>query len=466
MTRPSVRPLFFGLASSPFLAASLAATLAACGDSTEPLRDAGPTDSGMVDTSTDAGIEADGGVDAGMDAGAADAGGGIDPAEEPYRTLLNNGLPSEKYDIVVVGDGYTQPELDGAYDDHVDHVFNRMFSRRSNGATEPFWQLRGVFNVHRVHLVSNDSGIDEEDMERDTALDGTDTCGQIGSVCFVDPAKVRAEVAAALEGSDIEPDLVVVVLNTEQPVEGVVEDGEGRIAVYGGGPTGDEDLGTSERGLRQIARAMAGLALTNPGAGAYNGGEPDAPNLTLSDTGAKWSEWVGFDEPNDDQSEVGAYEGGNGFATGIYRPVAESKLTGDYPAPFDPIAREAIFLSVFEKITPFGFTSDDTSVLEDPPAIYAVPNSANVVRVSWYVDGEVVIADGEPLEGDTFGFDNWAGANGISIGEHSVEARATVRTQYEFPDCRRCPSTDNVDFVRRTSDTLTQTVTYRVVKTR
>lgn len=436
----------------------LALGLAACGDSTSDLPDAsGSMDAGLEDTGVNTDPDAGGEEDSGVDAGPGEDAGSL--LDEPYRTLQNTGLPAERFDIVVVGDGYAAGDIDGRYVAHVNHLAGRIFNRVANGSTEPFYQLRRLFNLHRIHLESNESGIDEGGEERDTALDGTTACGQLGTtVCYVDPAKVRAAVSAKLEGSDITPDLIVVVLNTNEDLEGIVEDDEGKIAVYGGGPDGDLDVDTSERALRQMARVMADLAVNDPGAGAYSGDEPDALNLTLSSSGEKWSAWLGFDEPNDSQDAVAAYEGGGGSASGVYRPVGESKLTGDYPAPFDPVAREALFLAIMEVVPPVVSHTPNTSALTNPPFLDLIIADPSLTSIRWSVDGVEV----DQLTDTRFGFTGWAMANGVGAGEHNVEARVTMQTRYRFPDCRRCRNS-TIDFVRRGAEALEPVVQWQVL---
>ena len=446
----------------PGLALALVFALA-CGDEDEPRVDGGspPADAGVPD---DAGEVDAGEVDAGeMDAGEMDAGEEeIDPSEEPFAVLRGfEGSSAARYDLVFIGDGYTVEQLNDVYDQHVDHVTARIFTRRNNGATEPFRALRDLFNVVKLYVPSPESGIDEGGETRETALDGTEVCASLGGICFVDPAKVRTAVASALEGSAFEPDLVIVTLNTAQPLEGVIEDEDGKIAVYGGGPTDGDDFMTSERGLRQIARAMADLALTTPGAGAYTGEEPSAANLSTDGTGAKWQAWLGFDAPHDEQAAVNAYEGGGGFGTGIFRPVSASKLTGDYPAPFDPVAREAIFLAVFDTVGVFDevASTSEASSLSNPTAIDAIPTSNALTTIEWRVDGEVT-----EITDSRFGFTGWAMANGLAAGPHTVEARATVETQFRFPNCRGCDFTVE-DFVRQGSERLEATRSWNVVFT-
>ncbi|MEL6188737.1 MAG: M64 family metallopeptidase, partial [Myxococcota bacterium] len=253
-------------ASRVALPLSLIASLIACSDDAPGLSDA--VDAGGSNPPADTGVKEDLGADpdmgetdlgAGMDAGAEDMGA----APEPFTTLRNQGLSAQRIDLVFVGDGYTEAELEDVYGQHVEHVADRIFTRRLRGATEPYYQFRAFFNIHRVNLASNESGIDDPatNTEVDTALDGTTGCGLGGCSPSIDTAKVKAAVDAALMGSDLNADVIIVTLNTAEPLEAAIVDANGKFAIYGGGPTDGDDVDTSERGLRQIARVMAGLAL-------------------------------------------------------------------------------------------------------------------------------------------------------------------------------------------------------------
>ena len=440
-----------------------ALVLAACSNEGPEL----PTDLGseVMDAGQDAGaIEDLGAEDAGgapdmggpIDMGFPDAGG-IDPEAEPFRTLSSSGQPEQRVDLVFVGDGYTLEELNTSYVRHIERVANYMFTRQSRGATEPFYQHRALFNVHRVHLASNESGVDDPSSgtTRDTALDGTSACAP-GALCLVDTAKARAAVDEALEGSGIVPDLIIVTLNTELPLEDAIIDENGQFAVYGGGTPTGVDLNISERGLRQVARALANLALHDPGTEAYSGEEPDAPNVSTSSTGEKWSAWLGFDADFDGQGAVSAFEGGGGFATGLYRPVPMSKLTGAIGEPFDPVAREAIVYAIYELVPVLtGHTPNDSPVM-NPDVLDAFSVEPSLVEVNWFVDGANV-----NVPGDRFGFNSWASGMNLSAGLHTVAAQATAQRRFDFPDCRRCQSAE-IPFVRTSTPTMIQTVTWEV----
>ncbi len=77
----------------------------------------------------------------------------------PYEVLsiMENGSPAEKVDLVIVGDGYRREDLEKFRKD-ARHFNDVMFS------TSPFREHRDDFNVRAIAVVSQDSGIDKPDI--------------------------------------------------------------------------------------------------------------------------------------------------------------------------------------------------------------------------------------------------------------------------------------------------------------
>lgn len=76
------------------------------------------------------------------------------------------------FGLVFVGDGYTAAEL-GSYANHVDAIVAGYF------AVEPYATYASYFAVHRVDVISNESGVDNDPLQgisKDTALDMTYWC--------------------------------------------------------------------------------------------------------------------------------------------------------------------------------------------------------------------------------------------------------------------------------------------------
>ncbi len=83
------------------------------------------------------------------------------PQAEPVTMIRNNGSSANRVDLVILGDGYTQAEIDsGKYANDVEAFVQGMF------AEEPYREYQNYFNVSRVDVVSNESGADHPDAVR------------------------------------------------------------------------------------------------------------------------------------------------------------------------------------------------------------------------------------------------------------------------------------------------------------
>lgn len=447
---------------------TLAALLVACSSSETPV-DGGFADAAAVDTGValDTGVVPDAGV---VDAGSEDAAtpdSGVRPA---FETTRDQGASTNRIDLVFIGDGYTSAELSTLYSRHINHVAGRLFASRQAGATEPFRAFNGFFNVHRVNVPSAESGIDGAGTTVDSVLGGTLEC-EPSAICHVDPALVDAELARALPAG-VEPDVVFVVLNTRERLARLVSAGQRRYVVYGGGPNmmndnqgrPQVDADTSDLALRELAKLLGGVEeeTTSPPGGAYAGAEPAAPNVTTSSV-AKWAAWLDFDVADDGIGPVGLFEGGAGFETGIWRPTEDSKmgsggLTGDVRA-FNAVVREALVFGILSRVSLFDSALDNGQVLTNPGALYAGAANTDITTLAWLVDGQLV----EEQTENTFGFTAWARANGVPDGAHEVTLRATVQTQFNFPNATGQNQSPLADFVRNAHPKLVESITWQTV---
>jgi hypothetical protein len=81
-------------------------------------------------------------------------------------TLKNNGPTDKRIDLVFLGDGYTEQELE-QYAIEVNDIASVFFQEL------PFNEYALYFNVYRVDVISNESGVDNDPtlgIDKDTAL--------------------------------------------------------------------------------------------------------------------------------------------------------------------------------------------------------------------------------------------------------------------------------------------------------
>lgn len=72
--------------------------------------------------------------------------------------LIINGQSSNRIDIVFMGDGYTSAEIASTYASQINSFLAYMFG--NTALTEPFGTYANFFNIHRIDLISEQSGAD------------------------------------------------------------------------------------------------------------------------------------------------------------------------------------------------------------------------------------------------------------------------------------------------------------------
>ncbi len=312
-------------------------------------------------------------------------------ADGEVTKMIDNGSTADRLDVVFVGDGYTAAELAKFHTDA-----EQKWAEVT--AVEPYTTYRSLFNVWTVDAVSHDSGVSGDPdpaTVRDTALGSYFWCGDIERLLCIDQPKVDAYVAKAPEA-----DLVIVLANS---------------AKYGGAgynepsaTLGYEGISTASAGHAksgQVAIHETGHSLGKladeyfypgvPDYEKYTGPEPAESNSSalsaerMAAQRAKWHRWLGEESP--DGGTVGAYEGGNYFVTGLYRPT-DNSLMRVLGKPFNLPGVESMIAGFYQHariVTPL--TPTDRTLRLRHTAKAAVPRLAGPdgrqLVVRWYLDG-------------------------------------------------------------------------------
>jgi hypothetical protein len=336
-------------------------------------------------------------------------------------TLLNNGPSSNRVDILFMGDGYTAADIAaGTYRSHVESMVKHLFA----DGQDPYPRYRNFFNVHMLEVVSSESGIDNpiQQFWRNTALDATYDCSGLTRLICIDESKARLAAVA----SPVPADIRLVTTNSSD-----YGGSGGFFAVYAGG-----NYASTEIALHELGHTFDGFGDEYAsGCGTYTGPEPVAANLTTSAAGAKWSQWIGYEQPS--IGRIGAYEGGGYCQWGIYRPSPYSKMR-TLGMPFDAVEREKIILDIYSLVDPLDDWVDNRTARGGDERLWVKVVDPNVIRVNWFVDGKAVPgATAENFRPSEYR---------VPRGTHTVTARAF----------------DPTDWVRRDRDHLEQSVTWAV----
>lgn len=389
--------------------------------------DDGTTDNGGSDGTTGDGGTNDGGTSGGGTDGSdtGTSGGGHDqpPTDSDFEwedvetldcgarghAVLDSGIGENRVNFVILGDGYTADELDDVYVSHVNRMLAEMYGEELG---LPHYLYPSFFNICRIDVVSNESGVDipDEGVEVDTAMDGwgsDDT--RLG---LIDLDKFQAELDDAMSTANIEPDWAAVTLNTDRWFN------SGGYPMIWSGGTSPVDVALHEGG-----HTFHGLADEYGGdPGPYTGGEPAEPNVTADSAGTKWSEWLGYDQ--DQIGEIGTYEGGRYYDTGIWRPSGNSKMNL-VPARHNAPSVQKVILDIYTLVRPIDDFAPKTSG-DLPPALGLRIVDEDMLEVDWEVDGELVLEGAGPRI--------WTDELELSPGSHEVAARVYDPTPWVRSD--------------------------------
>ena len=247
--------------------------------------------------------------------------------------IVDNGSESDRFNIVLVAEGYQAAELTQFASDAQQFV-THLFSE------DPFLSYQQAFNVYRLDVSSDESGADDPitcsggtGASPHTYFDASFCNGGIRRLLSVDSSLALSVVNSLLP----EWHQIIVIVNS--PIWG----GAGGTLAITSTAAGWENIAIHELG--HAAFDLADEYEYWEGCGAdttqdhYTGGEPAAVNVTINTNRAtiKWGDLIDASTPlpttsNPDcsqcdsqpspvpQGTVGAFEGAYYYHCGVYRP--------------------------------------------------------------------------------------------------------------------------------------------------
>lgn len=321
---------------------------------------------------------------------------------QTLTTVLDNGASSNRVDMVFVGDGYQANEIETTYASDVTATTNFFL----NSGVNPLPRYKNFFNVHRVNVISNESGADDPNGGTfvDTALDATYNTGGTDRCLYFNTSKANAAVNSALSGTGIDVDMRLGAVNSAK-----YGGCGGQWAVWSASNSSALNVAVHE-----VGHSFAGLADEYFYDGdTYTGSEPNQVNVTANPNSGKWDRWLGYDDPDSNIGVIDYYEGGRYNDFGIWRP-SENSMMRALGRPFDAISRERFIEEIYEEVTPLDdFLAAGTYVSGETLWVETV--DASVINVDWRVDGVSVGLLGESVDIDSLG---------LAAGVYTVEAFA------------------------------------------
>jgi len=283
-------------------------------------------------------------------------------------TIVDHGPVSNRLDWVIVGDGYRQSELTN-YAIHVNKVVNGWF------AADPFDIYVNYFNVHRVDVISNQSGIDNIDVNPpvyvDTALD-----------MYYDGRTVQVgDMQAAWDAIAAAPGFETGTALSNTTLYGGV--GHPDIAAASG-----NNYYTVGLVLHEMGHSFGDLADEYSYDGeTYTGGEPSLPNVSIytaaemASRQTKWHRWL-------DLPHISTFEGGYYNEFGIYRPTNQSTMNW-LENPFYEVNAEQLIFKIYEAVSPIDDATPNDKMLPEGTSFFVTPMQpiGHDLDVQWAIDG-------------------------------------------------------------------------------
>lgn len=274
--------------------------------------------------------------------------------------IVDNGPNSDRWNLVIIGDGYRETEITKYHTD----VENFLATFR---ATAPFGELFSGINVFRIDVVSTDSGADDpgcgggSPVTARTFFDAT-FCSRFGDRILERLLTVNNTLAISVADTHVQRrhQILCIVNASKSGGSG------GTIA------TCSADASAALTAIHEMGHSAFGLADEYGGDGSATPvGEPREPNVTRETNRAnnKWRGLISPTTPMPSQCEpsctastcippatpatpgaVGTYEGAMYSNCNVYRPFAECKMRGVTP-PFCPVC-ESVIRAVLEQFVP------------------------------------------------------------------------------------------------------------------
>lgn len=336
---------------------------------------------------------------------------------EPFQTIVNNGAPENRVDIAILGDGYTAAEMQ-KYRDDVEALIQAFF------LGPPFREYKTFFNVHRIDVISNQSGADHPERTpavfKDTALDATYNCAGSQRLICVNISKVNFILVNTLTAS--QHDLTFVIVNDPE---------------YGGSG-GSIAVASTHREvvelvLHEIGHTFGFLADEYGGPPppvCNNTVEPSAVNATKVTERSliKWNHWIDPSTPIPTtiltQGLPGLYEGAVYCDTGLYRPTNGSKMRF-LGRPYEQINTEQLIKRIYNFVSPIDSSepgATDITITHGQAQTFRVSTLTTLdgtISIEWYLNGQL----------QSTGTELTVNSINLSGGAHVVEARVKDNTQ-------------------------------------
>jgi hypothetical protein len=315
--------------------------------------------------------------------------------------IENSGPPKNRVNYVIVGDGYTQAQLETTFMSHIQTAMKKRFSEVIG---QPYGRYRKFVNICAIKLPSANGPIGSGATALDCSGDDQSRLANCNT------SKVNAAIMANVPAS-FEVDWKAVVLNNER-----WWNTGATIMLWSGGNKDAAGAALHEggHGFHQLADEYTGSESNC--AREFNEVNSTADPMK---TAGKWDLWLGYDQAGATGMQT-TVAGSRYCSSGQYRPTSNSmmnQLFGDKPnTSYNSVSREKMIMDIWRVVTPIDESTPPAGKLDAPVMLTVRVIDPAVVHVDWSVDGKVVKENG----GEAFDL----AAQGLGTGSHMITAKA------------------------------------------
>ncbi len=306
-------------------------------------------------------------------------------AQGTLYTIVSNGPPANRYNVVILSEGYTSSQL-GQFRIDATNAINALFT------PQPYQEYRPYFNAYAIAVASAQSGSDHPSypIYKDTYFNSTYDAYSDHIITIPAGSQGQGKVNALLQ--TFVPDCNLSILLVNDPVPGG-SDGGSKTAV-------SSIPGLSGILVHETGHVVSGLGdeytLANPG---YPNTEE--PNTTRETNRAriKWNVWISTNTPvptppiSQYDSVVGLFQGAHYHTTGWYRPKLNCIMQSPYTPEFCEVCQEATVLAVYRKVRPIDAFSPQSKLLSITSAAPVTFNlsllqpATHNLNIQWFTNG-------------------------------------------------------------------------------
>jgi hypothetical protein len=312
-------------------------------------------------------------------------------AQPSMQTIFTNGPPSNRFNIVVLSEGYTNNELGQFFLDASNAV-------RTLLSHPPYREYSNYANAFAIKVASTQSGSDHPllGIYRNTYFNSAYVNAEDNLITIPADSAGQGKVDSLLQTFMPRCHLAILLVNDR--TQGA-SDGGGKTAIVSIGAV-DQERTTGET---YFMTHETGHVLANLGdeyTAAYPGfPDTEEPNTTQQTNRAlvKWNAWIlpNTPVPTADSAGdgiVGLFQGAHYHTTGWYRPQLTCTM-GFSGVDFCAVCSEALVLSIYQKLRPvdaFAPAAGTLAVSNTQPIQFSLTPlrpGTHDLSVQWFTNG-------------------------------------------------------------------------------